>query len=119
MKDNLTKQKTKGRNNSIQSIKQTFTSIKTRNNNDIYQSKSGNSKFLTGFQNISISKSTKGNKVSNLKKVATNLTKTKNDDNMLIPSMLNDNFNSNVLENRNDTLYFFSKIKAENKKMKR
>ena len=87
--------------------------IKTRNKKDIFKKKDENSNsFLETKKNslpVTATKYLKNKKLeNNSMKINSEIKFSFNDD----------YFGSNVIENRNDTLYLFSKIKAENKKNK-
>ena len=114
IKENSTKEKLKGRTAS-QPIQSTLTkeNIKTRNKKDIFKKKDENSNsFLETKKNslaVTATKYLKNKKLeNNSMKINSEIKFSFNDD----------YFGSNVIENRNDTLYLFSKIKAENKKNK-
>ena len=114
IKENSTKEKLKGRTAS-QPIQSTLTkeNIKTRNKKDIFKKKDENSNsFLETKKNslaVTATKYLKNKKLENNSMKINSETKF---------SFNDDYFGSNVIENRNDTLYLFSKIKAENKKNK-
>ena len=113
IKENSTKEKLKGRTAS-QPIQSTLTkeNIKTRNK-DIFKKKDENSNsFLETKKNslaVTATKYLKNKKLENNSMKINSETKF---------SFNDDYFGSNVIENRNDSLYLFSKIKAENKKNK-
>ncbi len=120
LKDNIPKElSTQGYKNSSTDNHYLREPLKTRNKiqSSVYGTKTNKSKSIS-MQSSNVVKTSRVNQEIKTKPTMTKLTKVscQNEDNIVINSFYNENLTKNKKDNRNETLYLFSKVKAENKK---